>query len=207
MGKKGIAMYKNIIFDMGGVLLDFSEARLMSYFFGHLPAQAQAQIHCAMFASGLWRRMDRGDFDEAGTVRAICELLPEELHAPAGQMVPHYFEAMPPLPANEMIPLLKARGQGVYLLTNAPHAFHREKFRLPYLHLFDGVLASCDVGMLKPDPEIFRLFLQKFGLRGEDCLFIDDVRANIEGAARAGLAGHCFEKRDLEALRRALGIY
>ena len=199
-------MIPNIIFDMGGVLLDFSQARLMEHFFGHLPAQAQGQIYNALFASGLWPCMDRGDFDEEGMVRAACELLPEDLHAPIAAMIPNYFEAMPPLPTNELIPLLKARGQRVYLLTNAPHAFHREKHRLPWLYLFDGVLASCDVGLLKPDPAIYRLFLQTFGLRAQDCLFIDDMRANIEGAANAGIAGHCFETRDLEGLREALGI-
>jgi len=199
-------MVPNIIFDMGGVLLDFSEARLMEHFFGRLSEEAQAQIYGAMFGSGLWRRMDRGDFDEAGTVHAICELLPEELHAPIEHMIPRYFEAMPPLPANELIPLLKARGQRVYLLTNAPHAFHREKCRLPYLHLFDGVFASCDVGLLKPDPEIYRAFLRAFDLRARECLFIDDVRANIESAAGVGIAGHCFEARDLDKLKRFLEL-
>jgi len=199
-------MHPNIIFDMGGVLLDFSEARLMGHFFGQLSEKEQYLIYDAMFASGLWRRMDRGDFDEAGMVRAVCALLPEGLHAPVAAMIPHYFEAMPPLPANEIIPLLKARGQKVYLLTNAPHAFHREKWRLPYLHLFDGVFASCDIGMLKPGPEIYRAFLRQFDLRAQECLFIDDVRANIDGAAAAGIAGHCYAARDLEALMRELEL-
>ncbi|MDR2686208.1 MAG: HAD family phosphatase [Oscillospiraceae bacterium] len=199
-------MAQNIIFDMGGVLLDFSEARLMDYYFGQFSEDARAQIRGALFASGLWRRMDRGDFDEAGMARAVCELLPEAYHAAVTRLLFHSFEAMPPLPTNELIPLLKARGQRVYLLTNAPRAFHREKYRLPYLALFDGVLASCDVGLLKPDPEIYRLFLRTFGLRAEDCLFIDDMRANIEGARRVGIPGHCFQDRDLEALEKALAV-
>jgi len=199
-------MVPNIVFDMGGVLLDFSEARLMQHYFGHLSEEAQGQVHEAIFGSGLWRRMDRGDFDEAGMVRAVCALLPEELHAGVGAMISNYFEAMPPLPANEIIPLLKARGQRVFLLTNAPLAFHREAHRLPTLPLFDGIFASCDVGMLKPDPAIYRAFLRKFDLRAEDCLFIDDVRANIEGAASVGMAGHCYEERDLERLKRVLNV-
>jgi len=198
-------MYPNVIFDMGGVLLDFSEARLMERFFGHLSQEERGMVYDAIFASGIWRRMDRGDFDEAGTAREVCALLPAALHAAVEAMVPNYFEAMPPLPANELAPLLKAQGRRVYLLTNAPHAFHREKYRLPYLRLFDGVFASCDVGLLKPDPEIYRLFLRTFGLRAEECFFIDDVRANIEGAAGVGIAGHCYEDRDLVGLKRALG--
>jgi putative hydrolase of the HAD superfamily len=199
-------MYKNIIFDMGGVLLDFSEARMVGYFFGQFSEGEQRLVHGAVFGSGLWRRIDRGDFDEAGAARAICALLPEKFHAAVTKLVFNGFEAMPPLPANELIPLRKARGQRVYLLTNAPHAFHREKSRLRYLHLFDGVFASCDVGLLKPDPEIYRVFLRQFGLRAEDCLFIDDMRTNTEGAESVGIAGHCYETRDLGALRRTLGL-
>jgi len=199
-------MHQNIVFDMGGVLLDFSEARLMDYYFGRLPEEDRRLAHGAIFASGLWRRMDRGDFDEAGTAREICALLPERLRAPAQRMIFNYFEAMPPLPTNEIIPLLKARGQRVYLLTNAPHAFHREKARLPYLALFDGVFASCDVGLLKPDPEIYRLFLRQFDLRAEDCLFVDDMPANVEGARGVGMAGYCFEDRDLPLLKRFLEL-
>ena len=198
--------HQSIVFDMGGVLLDYSEARLMERYFGGLPQEERARVHAAVFGSGLWRRMDRGDFDEAGMVREVCALLPEDLHAPISSMIPRYFEAMPPLPANELIPLLKARGRRVYLLTNAPHAFHRENYRLPYLRLFDGVFASCDVGLLKPDPEIYRLFLREFDLRARECLFIDDMRANIEGAESVGIAGYCYEERDLEGLKRVLGL-
>ena len=199
-------MVPNIIFDMGGVLLDFSEARLMAHYFGHFSDEEQRQAYDAVFTSGLWRRMDRGDFDEAGTVREICVLLPEAFHACVTDLVWNYFEAMPPLPTNELIPLLKARGQKVFLLTNAPHAFHREKHRLPYLHLFDGVFSSCDVGLLKPNPEIYRTFLRQFDLRAEDCFFIDDMRANIEGAAKVGMAGYCYEDRDLARLKRVLEL-
>jgi len=198
--------YKNIVFDMGGVLLDFSEARHIEHFFGGLKPEEQAQVRWALMGSGLWRRYDRGDFDDDGMVREVCALLPPHLHPYIADMVPHNFEAMPPLPTGELIPQLKARGQGVYLLSNTPHAFHREKLRIPHIDRFDGILASCDVGLLKPDPEIFRLFLRTFGLRAEDCLFIDDMQANIEGAAEAGIAGHCFADGDLERLRAALEL-
>ena len=199
-------MYRNIIFDMGGVLLDFSEARVMGHYCGRLSEEEQGLVYEAIFGSGLWRRMDRGDFDEAGMVREVCALLPEELHAPVRHMIPNYFETMLPLPANELIPLLKARGQNIFLLTNAPHAFRREKHRLPHLDLFDGVFASCDVGLLKPEAEIYRLFLRAFDLKARECLFIDDTRANTEGAAKVGIKGHCFADRDLEGLRKVLEL-
>ena len=199
-------MFPNIVFDMGGVLLDFSEARQIAHFFGNFSEEEQNLVREALFGSGLWRCTDRGDFGEEEMIAKACALLPEKLHAAAADIVLHAFDAMPPLPANELIPLLKARGQRVFLLTNVPCAFHREKHRLPYLHLFDGILASCDVGLLKPDPEIYLAFLEKFGLQAQDCLFIDDMPVNIAGARSVGMYGHCFEKRDLQELKRELEL-
>lgn len=197
---------QNIVFDLGGVLLDFSEQRMLDVFFGGLPQADRDQAAAALFRSGLWRRMDRGDFDETGMVNEVCALLPERLHGRVADMFPHTFEAMTPLPACALIPRLKARGQRVYLLSNSPYAFHREKFRIPHIDQFDGVFVSCDVHALKPDPEIYRLFLEKFGLRAEDCLFIDDMPENIAGAQAAGMHGHCFAARDCGELSKALGI-
>ena len=198
--------YPNIIFDMGGVLLDYSETQLIGQFFGGLTLKEQLQVFTAVMGSGLWQRFDRGDFSDDDMIREVCALLPERLHPRIAAFIPHYFEAMPPLPTCELIPLLKARGQRVYLLSNTPHAFHREKHRIPYIDLFDGILASCDVRLIKPDPEIYRLLLRKFDLRAEECFFIDDMQDNIDGAASVGIAGHCFEDGDLEKLKKVLEL-
>ena len=198
--------HPNIIFDLGGVLIDFSEQRLIDHFFGALPEAEQQQLAAALFHSGLWKRMDRGDFDEAGMVRETCALLPESLHRHVRNMVPRYFEAMPPLPTCALIPELKARGHGVYMLTNSPHIFHREKHRVPYIEQFDGVFASCDVRLIKPDPEIFRVFLETYNLQAKDCLFVDDMPVNCEAARQLGMHAHCFADRDLQKLTRALDL-
>lgn len=198
--------HKNIIFDLGGVLIDFSEQLLITHFFSDLPHAAQEQIAAALFASGHWQRMDRGDFDCDGMVQLVCEALPAALHGRIAAMVPHYFEAMKPLPACALIPQLKQRGQRVYLLSNAPRLFHRVKHQLAFLADFDGIFASCDVGLLKPESEIYLRFLAQFGLQAADCLFVDDMQANIDGAARVGIQGHCFANRNLEALKAALSL-
>ncbi|MDR3314794.1 MAG: HAD family phosphatase [Oscillospiraceae bacterium] len=200
-------MHQNIIFDMGGVLLDFSVQRLMDWFYGDLPAADQEAIRAAQYDSGLWSRMDRGDFDEEGMIAAICALLPERLHAPVRAMIPRYFEALTPLPAtNALVRELKGMGQKLFLLTNAPYAFAREKWRIPTLDAFDGIFASYEVHMLKPDRAIYLAFLERFHLQAQDCFFVDDVQANIDGAAAVGITGHCFADRDIARLRQALGL-
>ncbi len=200
-------MHQNIIFDMGGVLLDFSEQRVLDWFFADFSVADKESLRAALYASGIWRRMDRGDFDEEGTMQAMCALLPEHLRAPLRDMLPRYFESLTPIPeTNALVRELKSMGRGVYLLTNAPRIFAREKHRLPCLDAFDGVLASYEVRLLKPEPEIYLCFLERFQLRAQDCFFIDDMRANVDGAAAVGIAGHCFADRDVAKLRRALGL-
>ncbi|MDR2753388.1 MAG: HAD family phosphatase [Oscillospiraceae bacterium] len=196
--------YQNIVFDMGGVLLDFSYERLLQFYFGNCAPAERAQVR-AVFESGLWNRMDRGDFDAQGMLEACCAQLPAHLHAPLARMLPNYFEAMPPLPACELIPTLKAQGRRVFLLSNAPLVFCPPT-HLPYYSLFDGVFTSCQVRLLKPEPAIYQAFLRQFNLEPEESFFIDDNRANIEAAAAAGIAGFCFDTKDLAGLKATLAL-
>ena len=62
---------------------------------------------------------------------------------------------------------------------------------------------AADEGVMKPQPEIYRLCLERFGLKAEECFFIDDVPANIEGACRCGISGTVF-RGDADLLRMQL---
>ena len=86
---------------------------------------------------------------------------------------------------------LRARGRGVYLLSNAQVAFTVPELRkLGLLSLFDGIVISSDVGIKKPDRAIFEHILSQYGLRPETCLMIgNDAEADMQGAASVGMAG------------------
>ncbi len=96
-----------------------------------------------------------------------------------------------------MLDALRARGVPVYAITN----FSAEKFGLacaefPFLGGFDGVIVSGDEKLVKPDPAIYRLLLERYRLSAADCLFIDDVAANVEAARGVGMYGHHFKDPD-----------
>lgn len=81
-----------------------------------------------------------------------------------------------------------------YAITN----FSAEKFALArksfgFLDQFDGIVVSGEEGLLKPEPEIYRLLLDRYGLAAGDCLFIDDVADNVEGARAIGMQAYQFE--------------
>lgn len=104
-----------------------------------------------------------------------------------------------------LLETLRARGVPVYAITN----FSAEKFAVarevfPFLARFDGIVVSGEENLLKPDAAIYRLLLDRHGLAALDCLFIDDVAANVEGARQVGMQGHHFQHPDAlaEELRR-----
>lgn len=103
---------------------------------------------------------------------------------------------------------LKARGEKVYAITN----FSREKWaecliRFPFLQSFDGVVVSAHERVIKPDPAIYQILFQRYGLVAGDCIFIDDSAKNIETARAVGMKGvHFVEPIDLRLELRKLGV-
>lgn len=85
---------------------------------------------------------------------------------------------------------LRATGTGVSLLSNAAPSLR--PLLAPLLHLFDDVVISAEVGTRKPEPEIYRLAIQRLGLPPENVLFIDDFTHNVAAAREAGLRAHRF---------------
>ena len=61
------------------------------------------------------------------------------------------------------------------------------------LKSFDGIVVSSDVKMIKPNPAIYKYILETYNLKPEECLFIDDVEANVKAAEKAGIKGFLFE--------------
>ncbi len=80
----------------------------------------------------------------------------------------------------------------MYCLITADIVWHCTKKEMPFLKYMD-VLSSCDVKQLKPEADIYQTLLDKFGLKAEECVFIDDRPVNCEGAQKAGIHTICFK--------------
>lgn len=195
-------MIKNILFDMGNVLILFDRNLFLSRL--NISAEDKALLYREVFASVDWAHMDRGTKTEKTALESICRRLPERLHAAAEELVFHWDEPLIPIPGMlELVEELKANGYGIYLLSNASVRQHAYWPRIEASRFFDGTLISADAQVMKPQPEIYRLCLQRFGLKAEECFFIDDVAANIEGAIFCGLSGAVFHG-DAALLRKDL---
>ncbi len=118
---------------------------------------------------------------------------------------PRWGAALPGLITGtvEIKEALEARGVALYAITNFPAERWPETVaRYPTLGQFDYVLVSGEVGLVKPDPAIFRLFFERTALAPGDCFFTDDSPANIATATALGMDTHLFTGP--EGLRAAL---
>ncbi len=195
-------MIRNIIFDMGGVLIRFDR----EYFIRRLGVDAEDEsiLMNEVFRSVEWARMDRGSIAEADALYNIRNRTPRRLHDAAEKLVTMWDRPILPIDGMyELVSELKDNGYGIFLLSNASLRQHDYWPRIPASRFFDGKLISADVRLVKPQPEIYSLLCATFTLTPSECFMIDDAPQNIEGAYEVGMPGHVFNE-DVKALRNAL---
>ncbi len=196
-------MIKNIVFDMGEVLIHYSPRHIL----GCLPLREADRdlLLREVFHSLEWIQLDRDAISYEDAVAAMCARLPECLHEAVEQVVNGWWN-IDLRPVRGMEPLLaelKSMGYGIYLLSNA--TLRQEEYfdRIPGSRYFDGKIISAQIRLLKPQPEIYEALFRTFSLKPEECFFVDDLSINIEGAYCAGMPGAVFDG-DIQRLRRAL---
>lgn len=193
---------RNIIFDMGNVLLRFDRELFYERF--QIPQEDRPTLTREVFQSLEWARMDRGSMTEAEALESVCRRLPQRLHEAAKQMICQWDEPLVPIEGMyELVAELKELGYGIYLLSNTSVRQPEYWARLPVSRFFDGTLVSAYVKLVKPQFEIYDLLLETFDLKAEECFFVDDAIGNIEAAFCRGIAGAVFHL-DVEELRRNL---
>ncbi len=195
-------MIKNIIFDMGGVLVHYNPKEIISHLC--LPPEDESLLLREVFGSVEWVRLDRSTISEADAAAAMKANLPPRLHAAADRLLAWWeLELRPMEGMPELLSELKAAGCKLYLLSNATTRQPAYFRHIPGNQLFDGKIVSGFYKLLKPQHEIFELLLEEFSLTAEECFFIDDNNGNVESALYAGLRGTVFDG-DMARLRRTL---
>lgn len=195
-------MVKNIVFDMGGVLIDLDLKRTLSE---HFKPEHQQLLLEKVFNSRAWRDMDAGIRRAEEVIPWLLPQLPEETRPLMAQMINNFYPYMPPITYMEdFILRLKKAGYKVYLLSNATPRFFDVYQNYPALCMLDGYFISALYKMLKPQREIYEAFCKKFSLKPEECFFIDDMPVNIEGAKAYGMKGFIFDTKDVIGLEKEL---
>lgn len=195
-------MIRHIVFDMGQVLVQFSAGLFSERL--RLSAEDAELIRREVLTTVEWVRMDRGTISDDDALERMCARLPQRLHDTAAYLVRRWNDPIVPVPGMADVARdLKAAGYDLYLLSNAATRQHTYWHDIPGSEYFSGTFISADHHLLKPEDAIYQAFFQKFGLKPEECLFIDDSAANIEASENAGMAGIVFHG-DAARLRRQL---
>ena len=182
-------MYKNIIFDLGGVMVDFDPKTYLVDRFCN--AEVEEQVSQLTFESEEWKLLDAGLITrseanlrmlarakEYGRAFEVQGVLDDWLHILRPR---HRME--------ELVRRLKSHGYCVYYLSNIPQDVLDLLRDRGVLDGFDGGVASCEVHINKPDPKIYKALLDKYSLKAEECVFIDDRLENVQAAFALGFAG------------------
>lgn len=183
---------RNIVFDFGGVLIDWNPRYLYRTYFND---DREMEYFLSNVCTGEWNaEHDRGrTFDEG--VRLLEERFPQ--YSEAIRLYRDGWESMlnGEFPGTvALLMKLKKLGYGIYGLTNwSAETFPIALSKYPVLHRFDGIVVSGQEKLIKPDPRIFGILLERYGLNAGECIFIDDSPANIETAARLGFNTVLFD--------------
>jgi len=191
-----------VVFDLGGVLIEWDPRHLYRKLFAGDDAAMEAFL--AEVCTVEWNEsQDAGRrFDDA-----VAELMPR--HADKRELIEAFgrrFGEMIPGAIDGTVAILgelKRRGTPLYAITNwSSETFPPQRARFPFLAHFDGIVVSGDEGVIKPDPRIFRILFERYGVAPGDAVFIDDNPRNAQAASGLGLHGIHFRSPD--ALRREL---
>ncbi|MDB6180087.1 HAD family hydrolase [Paracoccus fistulariae] len=200
-------MKTHIIFDLGQVLINwFPEAAFQQHFDDEAAMKAWFE---KIDFNGWNRKQDGGRSFAEGL--AAAHAAHGDLAAPLDDYLDRFGLTITQSNAGtwEIAENLKANGHDLYAITNwAAETWPEARRRYPRLDdLFEDILVSGIEGMLKPDPGIYLTLCQRNGLRPQDCLFIDDSAANVQGAIDVGMdAIHFTSAGDLRNELTVRGI-
>ncbi|MCF7363991.1 HAD family hydrolase [Vibrio diazotrophicus] len=183
---------KNVVFDIGNVVVRWAPLEIIRLTFGDNNAVEEKAK--SIFQSETWFRLNKGQItendakaqykDALGLTELECERL--FYYVKQTQILIHG--------SVDLIKRCKSAGLNVLALTDNVHEIVSHlKNTYTFWDLFDGAIVSADVGLLKPQPEIYQTLLSQYELKASQTVFIDDMPYNVKGAESVGIAAIQFE--------------
>ena len=206
MENKGKNMIKNIVFDVGKVLVDFDWRGYMDTL-GYSP-EVYEKVANATVLSQLWNEFDRSRMSDEELLKGFVDQAPDceaeivYFWNNMGNCIKQYDYAC------SWIRSFQELGYVVYLLSNYSRRMYSQTIEeLSFVEDVDGAIFSYEVEAVKPEREIYESLFQKYGLEPTECVFLDDNRANIIAANELGMATILFHtKSQAEEELKSLGV-
>jgi len=180
-------MIKNIIFDIGNVMLEFDPK---TYVKSKIGEEKLEEIHKCIFQSDEWPMLDRGVITENEAIKNIVSRNFENEKL-INSVFENWYDMLMPIESSmDVLRKLKKESYNVYYLSNfhlAAFEYINKKYGL--FELFDGGVVSYKEKLIKPEKEIYEKIIIKYNLEPDKTVFIDDMEENVEAAIELGLKG------------------
>ena len=197
-------MIKNIIFDMGNVLIRWSPDEMMKSL--GVCDEDRKTIMKQLFREWEWIAMDAGEMNGDQCFESVSQRVEERLHPLLKKLIEWWkmpFDEEEGM--DELIESLFENGYRIYVLSNAD--INQEKYmeKIPGNRFLSGRVTSAEIGLIKPDRKIYEHLCDKYDLKKEECLFIDDSNLNVFAAKQFGMNAVVYH--DIESLKETLRSY
>ncbi len=187
---------KNLIFDVGGVLIGYRWKEMLMDDFG-LSDEKSEEIGTKIFDDPIWSDFDRGNVPIDSLVKHYCDLYPAD-----EGIIRRFFYGYDRMATDreavwEKMEELKKKGYNIYILSNySEYLFKKHTDLLPFRNILDGGIVSYQTGTIKPEVEIYTTLLEKYDLEPAECIFFDDIEANVEAARGIGIESFLIDSEE-----------
>jgi len=182
-------MLKNIVFDMGNVIIEWNPKNLSKKIAGDLSWVLETYL----FETDVWVKLDAGSVSLEEGLEEILSYTPAKYHQLITHAFYHWGEYITIFENTErLIKKLKEKGYRVFMLSNCSVSFDDYHTLYPVFSEFESRYVSAHHQLMKPHKEIYLNFLEENHLIAQECLFIDDVQKNVLGARSVGMQAYHF---------------
>lgn len=186
-------MIKNIVFDLAGVVVERNKARCPQYLMDYFHF-----VHSGQPMPDFWNDYDRGTRPTEAVAEALATFRGSDV-VTAKRLMLEAITYQETIPATaSLIAELKDAGYRLFVLSNMSKDYIEFLRKMDVFRHFEGEVISCEVGLIKPEKEIYTLLLERYSLTAEQTVFIDDRKENVDAAAEVGIVPFHFDKNNPE---------
>lgn len=198
-------MIKNIIFDLGNVIINYNQKQIINNFTKN--EEEIKYVYDEIFHAPEWTLMDLGDITNDEAIEAINKRNKYKYEKLTQDFLHEWYKTQPiNRDIVEIAKVLKKNGYKLFVLSNMANQTYEYFKNEDFFELCTGIVISAQEHVKKPDEKVYRLLMDRYNLNTEECLFIDDddTGRNYETANKIGIKGRRIIPNQVEDVKKLL---